>query len=190
MEKLMRQKIPKVRSRRGMSLIELVVGITIIVIVFGSTLSAMTNGYSNTIYNAEVNQTAVEGGSLNEIMAQAIKNLGFEDEASCKKYFFGGSGSPVKDPNTATDNAVHAAGKAVLGEEPSTPGNMKLQYVSPDVFPSPNFENQYTIITDAESTLKASAKNYDIKGVILKTSVTNVRGKLTNSSFIAYAKQS
>ncbi len=186
MEKLMRQKIPKVRSRKGMSLIELVVGITIIVIVFGATLSAMTNGYSNTIYNAEVNQTAVEGGSLNEIMAQAIKNLGFEDEAACKKYFFGGSGVAVKDPNTDTNNAVHAAGSEVIGD---VGADLKLTYVEPAVFPSPNYENQYTIFTDAKSTIKNGAKSYEIKGVIVKTSVTNVRGKLTNSSFVAYTKQ-
>ena len=195
MEKLMRQKIPKLRSRKGMSLIELVVGITIIVIVFGATLSAMTNGYSNTIYNAEVNQTAVEGGSVNEVMAQALKNLGFEDKAACEKYFFGGSGSAVKDPNSDADNSVHAAGSEIInstfdGPIASIPESRKLKYVAPDVFPSADFENQYTIITNAKSNIKNGAKSYEIKGVILKTSVTNVRGKLTNSSFIAYSKQS
>ncbi len=179
MEKRMRQKIPKLRSRKGMTLVELIIGIVIIVIVFGSTLSAMTNGYSNTIFNADVNRTAVEGGSVNEIMAQTIKKQNFEDEAACRKYFFGGDGAPAKLPNS--ENAVHAAGEALLPD---------LQYVAPDNFPSPEYENQYTIVTNSKSTLKTTgAKSYDIKGVTLMTSVTNVRGKLTNSSFIAYASQ-
>lgn len=190
MDKIMRQKIPKVRSKKGMTLIELIVGITIIVIVFGATLSAMTNGYSNTIFNAEVNQTAVEGGSVNEIMAQTLKKQNFEDENACKKYFFGGvDGVPAKNPNTDKDsttgqfnNAVHAAGVAILSD---------MTYVEPSAFPSndPSCENQYTIITDAKGVIQSGAKNYTINGVELKTSVTNVRGKITNVSFISYTKQ-
>lgn len=178
MEKRMRQIIPKLRSKKGMSLVELIVGITILVIVFGATLSAMTNGYSNTIFNADVNKNAVEGGSLNELMAQMVKKQDFADENTCKKYFFGDT--VAKDPNSDATNAVHITAQGLFSD---------IRYVPYSSFPSDAYENQYTIKTDAVYNVKSGAKTYKIKGVEIITSVTNVRGKLTNSSFVAYKNQ-
>ena len=49
----LRQKIPKYKSRAGMSLTELIVGVTIIALVLGSAAGAIVTGYKTTIDNAE-----------------------------------------------------------------------------------------------------------------------------------------
>ena len=64
MKKRIRKKIPKLRSKKGMTLVEILAGVVIIVIVFGATLSAMTNGFSSTLRNATANRDAVEGEEI------------------------------------------------------------------------------------------------------------------------------
>ncbi len=173
MKKRMRQKIPKLYSKKGMSLVELVVGITIIVIVFGATLSAMTNGFTNTLYNAEVNKNAAEGGSLNEIMMETAVRQEFYDAASVEALYL--NGAPT------ADNAIHAAAQSVV---PS------IQYVSPIEFPKKGIENQYTIKTNASSTVTKGTTPATVKGMEIQTLVTNVKGTLVNKSFVAYSNQS
>ena len=183
MKKRTRQNIPKLRSKKGMSLVELIVGIVIIVIVFTATLTAMTNGYTTTIYNADVNKNAVSGGSLNEIIMEAVSKQQFESKAGengAEKYFFNNGN---KTPNTDSSNAIHAAARMIYPD---------VQYVSPDDFPDSTIENQYTINLDAESDVEkkvgisAKAK---IKGIEIKTSVTSVKGTVINSSFVPYGRQ-
>ncbi len=178
MKKRLRQKIPKLRSKKGMSLVELVVGITIIVIVFGSTLSAMTNGYSTTLYNADVNKSAVEGGSLNELLFQSISELGFYDKAEAQEYFFGAASN--KSPNSDPGNAVHAAAKTF---------DSTVLYYDKNVFPAAGVETQYTIDLDASSKVQKGAKQYTIKGIYVQSYVYSSRGSLVNHSFIPYEHQ-
>ena len=47
----LRQKIPKCQSKAGMSLTELIVGVTIIALVLASAAGAIVTGYKTTIDN-------------------------------------------------------------------------------------------------------------------------------------------
>ena len=87
MKKRVKKKFLVFRSKKGISLVELIVGIVILVMVFTSTLTAMTNGYTDTIFNADTNRHAVEGGSLNEIIMQSAIKQNFYDILSL--FFFG-----------------------------------------------------------------------------------------------------
>lgn len=178
MKKRFRKKIPRFNSKRGMSLVELVVGITIIVIVFGATLSAMTNGYSTTIYNAEVNKSAVGGGSLNELLFQSVSKLDFYNEEAAQEYFFGVGNT--KDPNSDSENAVHAA--ALSYDE-------SIKYVSPDEFPLQNVDVQYTVELNSSSKVTDGSNQHTIKGIKVQTYVASSRGSLVNNSFIPYSYQ-
>ena len=170
MKKRTRQIRTKLRSKKGMTLVELIVGIVIIVIVFSATLSAMTNGYSDTIYNADVNKSAVKGGSLNEVIMEAIIKQGLTsadddgDSASAQNFFFAGGKTPADG-----DNPVHSAAVAVI---PS------VRYVPYGSF----YENQ----KDEEGKKKVSTT---IKGIEILTCVTNSKGTLINSSFVPYARK-
>ena len=46
MIKRLKRKKARLHSKKGMSLVEILVAVTIIVIVFGGTIGAMANGYS------------------------------------------------------------------------------------------------------------------------------------------------
>lgn len=201
MKKRTRQIQTKLRSRKGMSLIELIVGISIIVIVFTGTLSAMTNGYADTLYNADVNRYAVQGGSLNEVILEAIAKQKFKG-ADCPvdvkdseqrreyavSYFLLDSDGRSKDPNSDPTNAVHSAAKAVMPD---------VMYVTQDQFWGSGkvvinntvVDNMYTLDFDAVRTIFKGAKRYDIKGVEVLTSVTTSRGTVINRAFVPYEDQ-
>ncbi len=173
MKKRMRQKIPKIHSKKGMTLIELVVGITIIVIVFGATLSAMTNGFTNTLYNAEVDKTAARAGSLNEVMMEAAVKQGFASATDVNALY--PSGSPK------ADNPINQAAVSV---EPT------IEYVQPHLFPAKDKEFQYTIVVNTHSKLKKGGSEYEINGIEIRTVVNSVKGTIYNNSFVAYTTQS
>lgn len=171
MKKRMRQKIPKFHSKKGMSLVELVVGITIIVIVFSSTLSAMTQGFTDTLYNAQVNKTAAEGGSLNELMMEAAIRKELTSKSDVEALFTNGQ------PNA--DNTIDAAAKSFMSD---------IEYVPAADFPKANVANQYTIYTDVGQPVEGTASN--VKGIEIQTLVTSIKGTLLNRSFVAYTSQS
>ena len=82
----MNKKIEKIYSKKGMTLVEIIVGIAIIVIVFAGTLGAMVGGYTTTVKNADQNKVASENKALNEILMDTIGKLGFanaSDAANC-----------------------------------------------------------------------------------------------------------
>ena len=68
MKKMTRTVRKKIRSKKGMTLVEILVGVTIVVIVFASTLGAMVTGYTTTLFNADENRSAVLNSSVNEIV--------------------------------------------------------------------------------------------------------------------------
>ena len=189
MKKRVRKKIPKFNSKKGMSLVELIVGITILVIVFTSTLSAMTNGYTDTLFNANANISAVEGGSLNEIIMQTAAKQGFNSGA-CEAYF------TAHDPNSTVavssgsidnSNAIHEAAKVLV------PDIQYVPYTDEKSFPltgNDASENQYTINFNASSVIKKNgAKDRTIKGFEIITMVTSVKGTIINRSFVPYTDQ-
>ena len=84
----------KIRSKKGMTLVEIVVGISLVVIVFASCLGAMVGGYTTTIYNSDENRVAVLNGSLNEIIVSTIHNYGPVNSESVER-LVGGATSPL-----------------------------------------------------------------------------------------------
>ncbi len=168
MKKRLPAKIPKLRSKKGITLIEILVGVAIIVIVFGATLSAMTNGYSKVLYNAETNKSAAEGGSINEVILEAVKRQGFANAEECFDYF------------TNADNAVHGAAKSA---------DDTIQYVNYAQFPVMNIDNQYAINMEAESIVSTENGDHRLKGLEILTSINSVEGVVVNRSFVAYTEQ-
>ena len=83
----LRQKIPKYKSRAGMSLTELIVGVTIIALVLGSAAGAIVTGYKTTIDNAERNRVAAMSASMNEVIMKAVKNCAFSNKHEASKHF-------------------------------------------------------------------------------------------------------
>ena len=187
MLKRTRQIRTKLKSRKGMSLVELIVGISIIVIVFTATLTAMTSGYSDTLYNADVNRYAVKGGSLNEMIMEAVVKQKFTaaegagSDGIAGKYFYS-SGAASGNYKTDTTNAVHCAAQAVAPD---------VQYVPMANFPSyeKDVNNQYTLdINASRKVTDAKGKVVEIKGIEIRTCVATSRGRLINSSFVPYNK--
>lgn len=179
MEKIFRKKIPKVRSKKGMSLVELLVGITIIAIVFASSAGSIVTGYKTTVDNAERNTAAAVGASLNELIMQGIRNCDFENRAACEEYFFG-TGSPAKDPNTDGENSIH---QMTLSLDSST------KFVLNASYPNSQDDVQYTIDPAATSQVTISGVDKEIKGVLIKTAVNSSAGMVFNTSFVAYTSQ-
>ena len=188
MLKRTRQIGTKLKSRKGMSLVELIVGISIIVIVFTATLTAMTSGYSDTLYNADVDRYAAKGGSLNEMIMEAVAKQGFTaadgagTEGIAVKYFYS-SGSASGDYKTDASNAVHNAAKAAAGDD--------VKYIPLANFPSyeKDVNEQYTLDINAVRKVRdASGKEFEIKGIEIKTCVASSRGRLVNTSFVPYTK--
>ncbi len=180
MRKRLLRKLHRTKSKRGLSLVELIVGVTILVIVFGGTMSAMANGYTDTLYNAQQNKGAADGASLNEVIMEAVKAKGFADEEECAEYFAG-------DPNMDDTNAIHAAALEVDRELVQGDERKKVRYVAYDRFPLPDFERQYTIITDAQSTVDGTfLSERTIEGVEIRTAVKTVKGWVINKSFVPY----
>ena len=178
MKKRLRHNKARLRSKKGMSLVELLVAVTIIVLVFGGTVGAMANGYSSTMYNAQKTIDAAEGVSLNDVIFEGIENQYFTSEDECKKYFFGTGGT--KNPNTDATNSIHAAAKTV---------DENVKYVPKDTFPSsdPTVVLQYTIVTDSHSNVTVTGLGTkEVKGVTIKTAVKTVEGIVTNTSFVPY----
>lgn len=174
MKRKLRQKIPRYRSKKGMTLVEILAGVVIIVIVFGATLSAMTNGFAVTLYNASTNKYAVEGESVNEIILQAIAKQEFSD------------GSSAKIKLEADDNPIDQAAKAVVSD---------ITYVKFENFEDSDAENKYTVDFSAKNAVigtsvkgKKSA-SYTVDGMIIITSVTTSNGRVRNTSFVAYSDQ-
>ena len=183
MKKSFKRKKSGLRSKKGMSLVEILVAVTIIVIVFGGTVGAMTTGYTTTIYNANDNANSVKSASLNDVVFSAIKNLNFEDKKSCDEYFFGTS-TPPKNPNEDTANAVTAAVKSF---------DSSVMYVSPSEFLNPSATIKaktdmiYTIITGASLDVqKSGGSPTSVEGIQIKTAVESTSGTMINTSFIPY----
>lgn len=171
-KKRLMRRLSRVRSKRGLSLIELVVGVTIMVIVFGGTMSAMANGYTDTLYNASENVDAAEGAAINEIVMTTLQNKAFASESEFNEYF--GTHPPnINDSN----NAFYAAANTAAGGG--------VRYTAKVNFPDNAYSKQFTIISDASSIVGTKT----VSGMEIWSAVKTVKGWVINKSFIPYADQ-
>ena len=174
MKKRLRQHIPKVRSKRGMTLVEILVGVTIVVIVFGATLGAMTHGYSSTLYRADEEKEATVSASMNEEIMATVRDLNFGDAGAFNDYCFNGH-----NPNTDVSNAIHAAAKSAGGEN--------VKYVDPGQFPKKSEGTQYTLNPNYSKQIDGTSAI--IKGIEIKTATYSANGVCICKGFVPYSSQ-
>lgn len=175
MIKRLKRKKARLHSKKGMSLVEILVAVTIIVIVFGGTIGAMANGYSTTMYNAKDNSSAVKCSSINDIIISGIKNLKLANNEEFEEYFFGEG----RNPNTDEDNSVRAA----LMEF-----DTEVQYVEPDQFTNSDVSLRYTLVPNVSLPVDPgdTGEIIYVQGVRIKTAVESIGGTVFNYSFVPY----
>ncbi len=178
-----KKKIMMKNSKKGLTLVELIVGVAIIAIVFSSTLGAMMGGFTTTVNNADQNKAAIINASVNEIIVNTILDLRLKETSVSAT----GEINDVRITDSITElfsnfnqdeNIVAYAGDAT--------------YVKPSEFPKDNAgEFQYTIIpvTDDSSALsKTATDKKSIKGMIVKTYFNTLRGSNIYQSFVPFTK--
>lgn len=170
-------KPEKLKSKKGVTLVELLVGITIVVIVFAATLGAMSNGFTTTLTNADHNREAVKNASVNEVLLKAVKDAGWKNSTAVK--------NDMKEAVTNDlDNAIHMAAKTINDDIYFIP-----HYKADDEFPSGNHDYEYTIIPDVKSTIDAGGgKKVEIAGVRIMTYSKSSAGTTIYESFVPYSK--
>ena len=172
MKKHLRQHIPKVRSKKGITLVEILVGVTIIVIVFGATLGAMTQGYSGTLRNADEDKAAALAGSVCDTVATSIKKLNMENADDLESYF---------SDHADSENAVILAARSVVSS---------IDYLSTynSVFTATG-DYQFAIDFDKGSSVQtASGENAGITGAVVTVSIRSARGYVRSSVFVPYGE--
>jgi len=215
----LRQNIPKYRSKKGMSLVELVVGVTIIAIVLASAAGAIVTGYKTTIDNAERNKVAAISASMNEVIMKAVKNCSFNNKHEASSHFLksdifppdttGGAPSPVPsvtEANLAVEPVHQAALSVFSGTYLSTILNESDAYIYRDAnvlvtyasnaenflntaYPNSDYEVQYCIILDAVRHIQ-STLDVPINGIEIRTTVYTSTGSGEEIvSFVPYRKQ-
>ena len=179
MKSKLRRKSPGYRTKKGLSLVELIVGVTIIAMVLASASGVIVTGYKTTIDNAAKNRAAASSASMNEVILKAIKNCGFADQDEAEGTLFLSTvpaGSSRKNPN----EPVHAA----------------VQQLYPDVyfedggdFAEEHGDYQYTLNTNAMRLLEDGIEKAVLYGVEVTTAVAAPGGFEEIVSFIPYLDQ-
>ena len=166
-----------------MTLTEVLVGVTIIVLVFGATLGALVNGYHSTMNYSRENNAAVECSSLNEIIMKAVRTQNFKDKS-------------VADAGLSPSDSIFRQIDDLVKQSRSD-----IRYVNNADFykdSSTTSDARYTYDTNAtlkvESDTGAGAvtvnpANGEIKGIMVKTAIKTPSGTVINTSFVPY-KQS
>jgi len=174
MKKYLRQHVPRKNSKKGITLVEILVGVTIIVIVCGATLGAMTQGYSGTLRNADEDKAAAIASSVCDTVATSIKKLGMTDGDELQSYF---------NDHSPDNNAVILAATTVVS-------NINYLDTYDSVFTATG-DYQFAIKFDKESNVTTAAgENPKIPGAIITTSVRSTRGYIRSSVFVPYGKLS
>lgn len=161
-----RSKRKKQISKRGVTLVELVIGIAIIVVVFAGTLGALSGGYTTTVNNADQEKASAICASANEIVMTAINDLKITKK------------DELDDDLSKTDSAIISS---------VTRKYTNMKYVDPADFYTASDNMCFTIEPDKTSTVSGSTlSTRDVKGVIIRTSVKSAAGRLINESFVPY----
>ena len=215
----LRQKIPKYKSRAGMSLTELIVGVTIIALVLGSAAGAIVTGYKTTIDNAERNRVAAMSASMNEVIMKAVKNCAFSNKHEASKHFLKSdifpadtsTESPSPVPMVTDDNLaaepVHQAALSLFSKTYMSTmeheedmyvyqnADVQVTYVANEVnyasvsFPDANYEVQYCLILDSTRHIQTT-KDVPINGIEIRTVVyTSSQIPEEVVSFVPYKTQ-
>ena len=181
----------KFRSKKGMSLVEILIGVAIIVIVFASTLGAMVSGYTTTVYNADENRAGLLNASVNDIVFTTIKRIrntgaliddGGISANDLVQQILNSDGSG-DDYGTAITAAVEEKIPGAVFVPPT--GNITTGF-QPAFVSGVSF--QYTLIPEVRNhvTTMGMAVDPEIPGIRLITSFESAQGTVMNESFIPY----
>lgn len=186
--------VRKCKSKKGMTLIEILVGVTIVVIVFASCLGALVSGYTTTMYNADENRASAMNESLNELIGNLVGKMGISDSDDALDLYDGINDIKENGSEDYEDTYSEAIVESV---DDMMPGAVyvKAEAVNPDAEDTdytvefPNGESyQYTIIPSTNTVLTKDDKPYTISGITIKTCFESAAGPIIYESFIAYAK--
>ncbi|MBQ5562701.1 MAG: prepilin-type N-terminal cleavage/methylation domain-containing protein [Clostridia bacterium] len=185
MKSKLRQKIPKCRTKKGLSLVELIVGVTIIAMVLASASGVIVTGYKTTIDNATRNKAAALSASMNDVVLKAIKNCGFSEQSKADEQF-----KEEKEPVYAAVNNMYQNYLKSVGVDPAT-SPRSVYCSSTGNFSAEDGDWQYYLNTGAKRHLAdGTALGIDILGVEITTAVAAAGGFEEIVSFVPYNDQS
>ena len=167
----MKKKMKIKNSKKGVTLVELIVGIAIIAIIFSSTLGAMVGGYTTTIKNADENKIAILNSSLNELLVNTVRDMKLTE-------------SSVSLTGEITDARVL---------ETVTEYLPAAVYVKPTEFPKndASIDFQYTLspVMDNKTAIsRGPSDDKPMKGIIIKTCFNSSKGSNIYQSFVPFTK--
>lgn len=162
----------KMKSKKGITLVEILIGVTIVVIVFASTLGAMVGGFTTTMYNSDENRAAVLNASLNEIILNTITKMNITDSDKAEEELeYIQSGDPTASP-------ILAAVVATVPEATYVPAGTEFE---------PNIDFQYTLLPNTELPMDAgTAEPMSVNGIYIKTRFESASGPLIYESFVPF----
>ena len=172
----------KVRSKKGLTLVEILIGVTIVVIVFASTLGAMVGGFTTTLYNADENRAAILNASLNEIIMNTLGKMNISDSAGADDVIMDIQSS---DP---TRSAIVAAVTASVPEAKYVPATVDGSG-KPTVVFSENENYQYSLIPNVDLPMdnhSSPGSTYSVKGIQIKTRFASASGAIIYESFVPF----
>ncbi len=189
MKKRIKQKI---KSKKGLTLVEILVGVALVVIVFASTLGAMVGGFTTTVYNSDENRASVLNASVNEIIFNTVRKMRISDYDEAADFLEEVEAAATSSGSVADDTYAYALVASVAAQVPDA------KYVVPEYeggaysvsFPSGE-SYQYSLIPEQKKPLgmlTASGTDYEIDGITIKTCFESAGGPIIYESFVAFSK--
>lgn len=187
----------RLRSRKGMTLLELLVGITIIVLVFTSTLGAMVGGFKTTIYNADDNKVAVLNSSTNEVLMNTVRKMQFREKSEVlqeitkiknMQNYTGGGTPPAGSVIHSSIIASVPEARFVEAKYDSTKKTYSVEFNMDQKAKESSY--QYTIFPETKTKLKrskpATKTEVEVDGITIKTCFMSSSGPLIYETFVAF----
>lgn len=163
----MKFKKQSYRSKKGMTLVELLVGIAIIVIVFSAVIWGMAHGYTTTVNNVTVDKASAASQAITDNCIGQFSTY----KISCKDDFDITVGSDTT-LNNITQNILMLTG---------------AQYRDPSVFMNDtSVEKQFTIEIDVTTTVSSGTTPTEIKGCVVRSAVMSSSGFIITTAFVPY----
>ncbi|MGN0537181.1 MAG: type II secretion system protein [Acutalibacteraceae bacterium] len=159
------------RSRKGMTLVELIVAMAIIVIVFSGVVWGITHGYATTVNNVTVDSASAKSQSVTD---DVVEHLNLYRISSAADFDITVPvGTEMKKIHEMIENDVVNMTGAV--------------YVDPSDFTNDTGKDpQYTIIKDQTTTITKGTTPTVIEGCIVKSAVLSTNGFIVTTSFVPY----
>lgn len=159
------------RSRKGMTLVELIVGMTIIVVVFSGVVWGVAHGYATTINNVTVDSASAKSQSVT-------------DDVTTHLNLYKISSAADFDINVTSGMATTTIRQMIADEVYNMTGAV---YVDPSDFTNDTSKDpQYTIIMDYGTTITEGATTTTIEGCVVKSAVLSTEGFIVTTAFVPY----